>query len=246
MLLNSSAQMGFHKSVMGLDLEHLLLLPPGDGGMRKDLGDLILPLFSTSSFSNTALFGKQGGSWAALHLFPKLVGFFPRTQTSAFAVIKHRSDSHSMTTENTLVCTAEKIIKNRKCSSWHCWKMNVQGEKKRSQWDSERNIYICGGWAVLWWGGLTCHGPVVGHCDINPELGLIHYFFSLEMCSISPCPISSFCPQGVLSWGKISPSPTRCSECFWVFSCQILGFVISIPKDQQLPALGTCLELFNI
>lgn len=120
MLLNSSAQMGFHKSVMGLDLEHLLLLPPGDGGMRKDLGDLILPLFSTSSFSNTALFGKQGGSWAALHLFPKLVGFFPRTQTSSFAVIKHRSDSHSMTTENTLVCTAEKIIKNRKCSSWHC------------------------------------------------------------------------------------------------------------------------------
>lgn len=108
MLPSSSAQMGFHKSVMGLDLEHLLLLPPGDGGMRKDLGGLSLPLFSTSSFSSTALFGKQGGSWAALHPFPKPAGFFPSTQTRAFAAIKQRSDSHSITPENALVCTAEK------------------------------------------------------------------------------------------------------------------------------------------
>lgn len=111
--------MAFHKSGMDLDLQHLLLLPPGDGGMRKDPGGLSLPLFSTPSFSNTALFGKRGEVGQLCTLFPNL-DFFTSTQTSAFAVVKHRSDSHSMTTENALVCTAEKIIKYRKCSSWHC------------------------------------------------------------------------------------------------------------------------------
>lgn len=81
-------------------------------------------------------------------------------------------------------------------------------------------VFVGGGWAVLGWEALTCHVPVVRDWDINPELGLIHFFFPF----ICPCPISSFFPRGVLSWGKISPSPTRCSEGCWVFSCQILGF----------------------
>lgn len=68
--------MGFHKSEMCLDLEHLLLLPPGDGGMRKDLEGLILPFFPTSSSSNTALFGKQGEVGQFCTLFPKLHFFF--------------------------------------------------------------------------------------------------------------------------------------------------------------------------
>lgn len=77
--------------------------PHGDGGTRKDLEDLILPFFSTFSFSNSPLFGEQGKvaqSFAhkarnckVLHPFakPARLGFFSRMPTSAFAVFKYRN-----------------------------------------------------------------------------------------------------------------------------------------------------------
>lgn len=107
MLWRSSTQMGSHKSVTSLDLEHLLLLPLRAGGMSKDLEIWFCPFFPLPR-SLTLLFLENRGSRAVLHPFPKPAHFFPSTQSGACAVIKHRSDSHSMTTENAPVCTAEK------------------------------------------------------------------------------------------------------------------------------------------
>lgn len=210
-------------------------------GWRDEQGpwNLILPLFSTPSLSNAALFGKRGEVGQFCTLFPNL-HIFLLAHKAALVL--------SLNTEVTPTPWLQKmhwfaLLKKNHWIQKMLFSALLENERagKRSQWDSQGNIYriftplvfVGGGWAVLGWGGT--------HLPCTPGGRLWHklwawadpvFFFSLEMCFLCPGPISSFCPQDVLGWGKISSNPTRCSEGCWVFSSQILGFLISIPKDQ--------------
>lgn len=98
--------------------------------------------FSTSSFSNTALFGKRGEVGQLHTLFPNLHVFFLAHKPVNLLSLNTEVTPTPWLQKMHWFALLKKVIKYRKLSSWHCWKMNVQG--KWSQWDSQGNIYMCG------------------------------------------------------------------------------------------------------
>lgn len=180
--------------------------------MRRDLGGLILPLFSTSSFSDTALFGKRGEVGQLHTLFPNLHVFFLAHKPVNLLSLNTEVTPTPWLQKMHWFALLKKVIKYRKLSSWHCWKMNVQG--KWSQWDSQGNIYMCG--VRRRW--MSCAGRGE-HLPCTCGGRLWHkpwawadplFFFSLEMCFICPYPISSFCPTGCFRLKEDQPH-----KVFW-------------------------------
>lgn len=201
-----------------------------EGPWRSDFA----PLFH---FLTLLFFGKQWGVGQLCTLFPNLHFIFLANKPLLLL---------SLNTEVTPTPWLQKMhwfaLLKKKILSTENAPLGI-AEKRICRIKKKIPVGFTGEYFQLWcfWRWMSCAGVRGTHLPWTCGGRLWHkpwawadpfLFFPLELCFIRPCPISSFCPRGVFGWGKISLSPTRCSEGCWVFSCQILGFLISIPKDQ--------------